>query len=238
MELKNANILITGAASGIGRATSLLLAYDDVNLILLDKSKKALDDLKKEIDSIGRECYAVNCDISNEKQVSEAIKDVIKKYKKIDALINDAGILEKGKSYKIDPKKWKQVIDVNLFGTFLCCRYTLPYMIKKKKGHIINVSSVYGKKGSAESSAYCSSKFGIRGLSQSIFEEVRKYNVKVSVVCPDTTKTHLFDKKEYHPNFNESLKPEDIATAIKNVLTVNVNAVIGEVDVIALHPPY
>jgi 3-oxoacyl-[acyl-carrier protein] reductase len=111
-------------------------------------------------------------------------------------------------------------------------------MVKRRKGHVVNVSSVYGKRGAAESSAYCASKFGIRGLSQSIFDEVRKYNVKVSIICPDTTKTHLFDKKGYHPNFNESLKPDDIAITVKNVLTVNANALIGEVDVVALHPPY
>ncbi|MBD3252430.1 SDR family NAD(P)-dependent oxidoreductase [Candidatus Pacearchaeota archaeon] len=238
MNLKDSNIVITGAASGIGRAVALLLAYDDTNLIIIDKSKKELKDLKKEIDSIGRNCFAVECDISDEKQVKKSIQEIIKKYRKIDALINDAGILEKGKSYKIDPKKWKRVIDVNLFGTFLCCRYALPHMIKRKDGYIVNISSVYGKRGSSDSSAYCSSKFGIRGLSQSIFDEVRKYNVKVSIVCPDTTKTHLFDKKDYHPNFNKSLKTEDIAVAIRNVLTVNANAVIGEIDVVALHRPY
>ncbi|MBW2965919.1 SDR family oxidoreductase [Candidatus Woesearchaeota archaeon] len=240
-DLKKKHVLITGAASGIGKATALLLASKGANLLLLDKDYSSLDIVHKYIGSncpACKTCFSEKCDIRDEKQVKKTIAKFVKNCGKIDVLINNAGILDYGKVYEQDPKKWANVINTNLIGTFLVSRHVLPYMIKRKKGHVINLSSIYGKHASPDSSAYCASKFGIRGLSQSMRQEVDKYNIRVTIVHPSTTQTNLFKGTPFKPNPKKALLPEDIAQTIYSTIIMRENAVIEEVDPVPLLDPY
>jgi len=232
-ELAQENILITGAASGIGKAAAVLLAAHDARLFLIDKNKPNLAKVKKAI----RRSKAYLCDVSKEDQVKDTIRQILRKYKTIDVLINNAGILDYGKIHKQSSEKWVEVINTNLIGMFFCTKYVLPSMIKRRKGHIINLSSVYGKSASADSSAYCASKFGIRGLSQSLAQETERYNIRVTTVHPSTTKTNLFKGTPFKPTKN-ALKPEDIAKAIYEIITSRSTVVVSEIDVVPLHNPY
>jgi 3-oxoacyl-[acyl-carrier protein] reductase len=232
-QLAQQNIFITGAASGIGKATAILLAAHGARLFLIDKNKPNLAKVKKAI----RKSTDYLCDVSKEEQVKDTIKQILKKFKTIDVLINNAGILDYGKIHKQSSEKWVQVINTNLIGIFFCTKHVLPNMIKRRKGHIINLSSVYGKNASADSSAYCASKFGIRGLSQSLAQETERYNIKVTTVHPSTTKTNLFKGTPFKPTRN-ALKSEDIAKAIYELLTSRSMAVVSDIDVVPLHDPY
>ena len=238
MDLKDKAVTITGAGSGIGKATAKILARRDANLVLIDRSAKGLKETLKDISNTQGKHSKYICDVSKPEQVRTAFKNINKRHNPVDVHINNAGILEYGRIYELSPKKWLEVIKTNLFGQFLCCRYVLPNMIKRKRGHIINIASIYGKTGSPMSSAYCASKFGVRGMSQSMFEEVRKYNIKVTVVNPDTTNTNLFKGTKFRPNPKKILDPEDIAKAISGVLDIDSHSMISEVDAISMLPAY
>ncbi len=218
-----------------------MLAEKGANLLLLDINYKNLNKVNKYVGNncpACKTCFSEKCDIRDEKQVKKTVKKFLKSCGKIDVLINNAGILDYGKLHKQDPKKWKDVIDTNLYGTFLCSRHVLPNMIKRKKGHVINMSSVYGKNASPDSSAYCASKFGIRGLSQSLQQEVGKYNIRVSIIHPSTTQTGLFKGTPFKPNENTALVPKDIARAVYSTITMREGSTISELDVIPLRDPY
>ncbi len=241
MDIKNKHVVITGGTSGIGKATALTLAEKGANLLLLGRKRATLESVCKQIKRAHSEskiCVAGKCDVRNEREVQKTIGKFAKAYGKIDVLINNAGILDYGKLHEQQPKKWLDVIHTNLYGTFLCTKFTLPYMIKRKQGHIINISSVYGKQASADSSAYCASKYGVRGLSESLRQEVEKYNIKVSVVHPSTTSTRIFDGTPFRPDRKKTLAPEDIAHAILYILTTSNIAVVSEIDVVPLKDPY
>jgi len=241
MKLKDMHIMVTGAASGIGKATALKLAEEGANLLLIDINDQNLYKVNKYIGSKCPKChtcFAEKCDIRDEKQVKNAISKFLKNCGKIDVLLNIAGILDYGKSYEQDPKKWADVINTNLYGTFLCTRYVLPHMIKNKRGHIVNISSIYGKHASADSSAYCASKFGIRGFSQSLRKEVAQHNIRVTVVFPGTTQTNLFKGTPFKPEEAKALMPEDIADVIYHTIIERQGAAITEVDVEPVEDPY
>lgn len=241
MELSGMHVLVTGAASGIGKATALRLAKEGANLLLIDINYPNLDKVHKFIGDncpSCHTCFSEKCDIRDEKQVKKTIEKFTKNCGKIDVLLNIAGILDYGKSYEQDPKKWIDVINTNLYGTFLCSRYVLPGMIKRKMGHIINISSIYGKHASPDSSAYCASKFGVRGFSQSLRKEVAKHNIRVTVVFPGTTNTNLFKGTPFKPSQKKALEPRDIADAIFHAIVERQGAAITEVDVEPVQDPY
>ncbi|MBD3310180.1 SDR family NAD(P)-dependent oxidoreductase [Candidatus Woesearchaeota archaeon] len=240
-DISEKHVIITGAASGIGKAIAVLLGNKGANLMLLDKDYNSLKAVKSYISEKCpncHTCFAEKCDIRDEKRIKECIAKFIKNCGKIDVLINNAGILDYGKLHEQDPKRWFDVINTNLYGTFLCSRYVLPHMVKRKKGHIINMSSVYGKNASADSSAYCASKFGIRGLSQSLQQEVGRYNIRVSIIHPSTTQTNLFKGTPFKPNKNTALVPEDIARTIYSTIMMRPGSTISDVDVVPIRDPY
>ncbi|MBD3338928.1 MAG: SDR family NAD(P)-dependent oxidoreductase [Candidatus Lokiarchaeota archaeon] len=240
-DIKEKHILITGAASGIGKAVALKLAEKGAKLLILDIEYEKLEEVRRYVMDncpLCTTCFSEKCDVREEDQVKDTIEKFIGSCGKIDVLVNNAGILDYEKLHKQDPDKWKDVVNTNLYGSFLCSRYVLPYMIEREKGHIINMSSVYGKTGSPESSAYCASKFGIRGMSQSLQQEVGQYNVRVSVVHPSTTQTNLFQGTPLKPNKETALVPEDIAKAVYSTIMMREGATISEVDVVPIKNPY
>lgn len=239
MKIKGKNVIITGSASGIGKATAVLLTKYGANLAMIDKNRKALIATEKEIKQTNGKCLNFCCDVRYKNRVEDTIKQIATQFNgKIDVLINNAGILGSGPVYERSPENWIRIIKTNLIGYFLCARYVLPYMIKQKKGHIINNSSYYGKRESADSSAYNATKFGIRGLSKAMKLEVKKYNIKVSTICESTTDTNLFKGTPWRPDPKTALQPEDIAKVIYQILTMQAMAVIEEIDIAPLKYPY
>ena len=239
MRIKDKNIIITGAASGIGKATALLLAKHQANLAMIDNNREELIATEKEIRKNGGKCSSFHCDVGYKKQTQDTVEKIAAQFDgEIDVLINNAGILESGPIHTCSPESWIRVINTNLIGYFLCARYVLPYMIKQKKGRIINNSSYYGKRESADSSAYNATKFGIRGFSKAMKLEVGKYNIQVSTICESTTDTDLFKGTPWIPNPKTALKPEDIAKVIYQILTMRTGGVVEEIDIVPLKYPY
>jgi 3-oxoacyl-[acyl-carrier protein] reductase len=226
--LKNKTAVVTGSGRGIGRETAILLYKKGLNLVLYSRTQTEIDSTVKEIKRITKTCDAyrdrvvgLRCDVSNSFEVEYLIKSTIDKFKSIDILVNNAGIVYVKKLIDTSEDEWDKTIDINLKSSFLCTRATLPFMIKNRSGIIINVSSGAGKTGFPDISAYCASKFGMIGLTESVAWEVANYNIRVMAICPgevDTQMQQNVDLNYYMKNKHNMLQPKDIAEKIAEMI--------------------
>ena len=191
-DLKNKTAVITGGAQGFGLdiAKKFLSSGAKVNIWDIDKTQ-----LKKAIKSVNNSNLSFNVvDVTNFKNVEKTVKKITKN-SKIDILVNSAGITGPTTqlwNYKIND--WKKIIEINLNGTFHCCKSIVPFMIKNKYGRIVNIASVSGKDGNANASAYSSSKAGVLGLTKSLGKELAKYNIAVNAITPAGAKTRILNQ--------------------------------------------
>ncbi|RUL51284.1 3-ketoacyl-ACP reductase [Lysinibacillus antri] len=229
---------ITGAARGIGKATALHLAKEGVNVGLIAKTESALKEVATEIEGLGvKVAYAV-ADISSKEQVDVAVSSLTESLGTADILINNAGIASFGKVLEMDPEEWKKIIDVNLLGTYYVTHAVLPQLIEKNGGDIINISSTSGLNGAATSSAYSASKFAVIGFTESLAQEVRRNNIRVTALTPSTVATDLaFDLSLIKENDDSKLmQAEDIAEIIVNQLKLNPRIYVKTASLIATNP--
>ena len=191
-DLKNKTAVITGGAQGFGLniAKKFLISGAKVNIWDVDRAQ-----LNKAIKKLNNSNLSFNIvDVTNYSNVVRAVKKITKK-SKIDILINSAGITgPTTQLWKYKIKDWKKIIEINLNGTFNCCKSIVPYMIKNKYGRIVNISSVSGKDGNANASAYSSSKAGVLALTKSLGKELAKYNIAVNAITPAGAKTRILDQ--------------------------------------------
>jgi len=173
--------IITGGSSGIGEAVVELFLKEKTRVIVADKK-------------LSDRGLFIRCDVSRYSHVKRVVKTAIKKFGRIDFLINNAGIRLIKPLSEIREKEWDKVIDVNLKGSFLFSKEVLPYMIKQRYGVIVNTSSINGKYGVPNLSAYCASKFGLVGLTESLAKEVENYGIKVFAICPYPVDTETYRK--------------------------------------------
>ena len=191
-DLKNRTAIITGGAQGFGL---------DIAKRFLDSGAKAIiwdideAELKKATEKIKNQNLLYNVvDVTNFKNVKETINEIVK-YSNIDILINNAGITGSTSSlwdYNVD--EWNKIVQVNLMGTFNCCKCAVPNMIKNNYGRIVNVASVAGKDGNANASAYSAAKAGAIGLTKSLGKELADKNISVNAVTPAGAKTRILDQ--------------------------------------------
>ena len=191
-DLKNKTAVITGGAQGFGLniAKKFLISGAKVDIWDIDRAQ-----LNKAIKKLNNRNLSFNVvDVTNYSNVLRAVKKITKK-SKIDILINSAGITgPTTQLWKYKIKDWKKIIEINLNGTFNCCKSIVPYMIKNKYGRIVNISSVSGKDGNANASAYSSSKAGVLALTKSLGKELAKYNIAVNAITPAGAKTRILDQ--------------------------------------------
>lgn len=207
--------IITGAGKGIGRAIAKALAAEGVHLGLISRTMEDLLNLKNELKSFPIKIATVSADVAKLEQVNLAVESIRKELGTIDILINNAGIAKFGKFLELDPSEWEDQIKVNLFGVYYVTRAVLAQMIERQTGDIVNISSSAGLKGSAMTSAYSASKFGVMGLSESLMQEVRKHNIRVTALNPSTVVTDLAIKSNLiNNNEDRVMHPEDFAELI------------------------
>ena len=214
-DLKNKNALITGAGKGIGKAIAIALANEGVNVILFSRTQADVDQLAKETAALGVKSLALSADVSDINSINSAVEKAFAEFKTIDILINNAGIAAFGNFMELEPTAWEKIIQVNLMGTYYTTRAILPNMIERKTGDIINISSTAGLNGNALTSAYSASKFAVLGLTDSLMQEVRKHNIRVTALTPSTVATDLaLDLKLTDGNPDKVMQSEDIAELI------------------------
>jgi 3-oxoacyl-[acyl-carrier protein] reductase len=214
-DLKNKNALITGAGKGIGKAIAIALAKEGVNVILISRTQTDVDQLSTEISSLGVKALALSADVSDITSINTAVEKALAEFTNIDILINNAGIAAFGKFLELEPAAWEKIIQVNLMGTYYTTRAVLPNMMERQTGDIINISSTAGLNGNALTSAYSASKFAVLGLTDSLMQEMRKHNIRVTALTPSTVATDLaLDLNLTDGNPEKVMQPEDIAELI------------------------
>ena len=202
--------LITGSTSGIGYGIAKKLAKNDCNIVLNGfGNKKLINSLVEEISGYGAECLYVNADVSKPNQVKKMIKDVLKKFSKIDILINNAGIQHIASVESFAINKWNEIISTNLSSVFFTIKYALPHMKRKKWGRIINIASVHGLVASINKSAYVVAKHGVIGLTKAVALETAETNITCNAICPGWVYTPLVEaqvikrSKKYNKSINK-----------------------------------
>jgi gluconate 5-dehydrogenase len=216
--------LVVGGAGGIGHALALGLADAGADIIVASRKLEHLEPVAREIKAKGRKSLAVTVEVTDEKSVVAMVDSILKKFPRIDILVNAHGlaIRKPAETFPID--EWQQVMDINTRGTFLCCQAVGRVMIKQKSGKIINLSSVRGRYGlAANYAAYCASKGAVDTLTRTLACEWAKHNVLVNAVAPTIVETELTRPALADPAFAQSMKariplgrwamPEDIVGA-------------------------
>ena len=201
------NVLITGASGGIGRAVAIEFAKHKYNIIGCAKTDaEGLAETKKTIENTGVKCYTDICDITNENAVIDFISSSTKEIGSVDILVNNAGISFIGLIQDMSIDEWNNVINTNLTSAFLMSKHIIPYMLKKQKGHIINISSVWGNVGASMEVAYSASKGGLNSFTKALAKELAPSNILVNAVSPGFINTEMnkhFDSDELDAIFDE-----------------------------------
>lgn len=230
--------IVTGGARGIGKATAIALAKEGVNVGLLARTEATLKEVAAEIESLGVKVAYVAVDITSQEQVEAAVEALKNKLGPADILINSAGVATFGTLLEMDPEEWKGMIDTNLMGTYYVTRAVLPQLIEKNKGDIINIASTNGLNGAATASAYSASKFAVIGFTESLAQEVRRNNIRVSALAPSTVATDMALELNLIKENNDSkfIQPEDLAEFIVDQLKINPRMYIKSASFIATNP--
>ena len=191
-DFKNRTALVTGGAQGFGLDIAKRFLNSGAKVIIWDIDSKMIKEAVKKLDNANLSSNII--DVSNYKEVESCINDITKK-SNIDILINNAGITgPTSPLWEYDVDMWKKVVDINLMGTFNCCKTVVPNMIKNNYGRIVNVASVAGKDGNANASAYSVGKAGAIGLTKSLGKELADKNIAVNAVTPAGAKTRILDQ--------------------------------------------
>jgi NAD(P)-dependent dehydrogenase (short-subunit alcohol dehydrogenase family) len=231
LRFKGKVVLVTGAASGIGRATALRLAEEGADIACVDVSLPGLAETAKAVEALGRRAQIFECDVANEASVEAAVRGTVERLGKLDVLCNVAGILRSDHTHELRLEDWNRILSVNLTGTFLMCRAAIPHLLKTR-GNIVNMSSTAALGSHPWMAAYAASKGGILSMTRSLSVEYVKQGLRVNAICPGGIKTPLHGQfslprdadvellKGAMP-FVDYMGPEQIAAAVAFVASAD-----------------
>lgn len=230
--------IVTGAASGIGRATCLELLRAGSRVVAVDRDGARLAELEAELAACRDELeapgdtLALVLDVRREEDMAAMAERTVEQFGRIDVLVASAGVLHaEGAPARelvdLELREWNEIVDTNLRGVFLANRAVLATMVAQKQGQIINLSSTLGRRGRANDAAYCATKFGVIGLTESVQQEVSRHGVKVNVVLPDPVATPS-SEADPEAGGSEALSAERVATVILTLLTLPADTILLE----------
>ena len=190
--LKNKVAIVTGGNSGIGEAIAETFAKEGAKVVVASLGASAKDNIAKKLKAMGADYMMIPCDISKEEDVKKCFDKVVKKYKRVDVMINNAGVLEKGllPIDKFEVSDWEWVTRINTFGTMLCMKYASNIMLKNGGGSIVNVSSIAGAKGFG-GSVYCSTKAAMLGITRNSAMRFAGTGIRCNAICPGSVLTPM-----------------------------------------------
>jgi short-subunit dehydrogenase len=197
-ELRGKSALVTGAASGIGRAIALALASEGTRLFLIDINESALGLVADETRQLGVEVVSRHCDVGEPDEVSAIVGEVLTTWGGVDILVNNAGITYYGKTADMSADHWGQVLQINLNSHLQFTRELLPSLLARREAHVLNVCSMFGLFGAPKLVAYCTTKFALVGFSDALRAEYGRDGLGVTALCPGFVSTNLFTSAPQH----------------------------------------
>jgi NAD(P)-dependent dehydrogenase (short-subunit alcohol dehydrogenase family) len=202
--------VVTGAGRGIGRAAALALSRRGLDVALLARTGEELAAVEAEIAREGGRARAIACDVAEPRDVENAARIVTGELGTPAVVVNNAGIIRRGRVHEMAPEDWRRVLDVNLTGTFLVTRALLPSMLAAARGRFIQVASISATLGTAGASAYCASKWGVVGFTKSLAEELRGTALSTMSILPGSVDTAMLDGSGFSPD----MIPDEVAGTI------------------------
>jgi len=238
MKLKDRVAIVTGGAKGIGKAIALGLVREGAKVAIIDSDRERLEMLKKEMGKEKKQLMVIPCDITKSGEVEENVDQVRREFGRIDILVNNAGIIRRGTIETVSEEDWDRVIEVNLKGTFNCCKAVAGIMKQQGYGKIVNVSSIAGKMGDITSApGYGPSKAGIDALTKTLARQLAQYGVNVNGVAPHAIETEM--SAQWSPERRKEIiasiplgrlgKPEDVAEAVLFLVSDEASFITGEI---------
>lgn len=242
MRLRDDVAIVTGAASGIARATALLFAKEGAKVVVADLQKDSrLDeetpDTASAIQALGGEAIFVQTDVSKSDQVNAMVEEAVKHFGKVNILVNCAGIFVRNEVTEVSDEEWAKVLGINLSGYFYTTRAVVPIMKQLGEGRIVNISSIHGIRGTSAALTYCASKGGIENMTKQLAMEYAPLNIRVNAVTPGTVRTAMclpflntpnlraeYEKRTLLPRLGV---PEDVAYAALYLASHESSYVVG-----------
>ena len=194
MRLKDKVALVTGAASGIGQATAVLFGQEGAKVMCADLDAEGAERVAQEIVKGGGEAASTQADVSQAADVERMVRQTVERWDRLDVLVNNAGIYFILPLTQVPEEEWDRLININLKGVFLGCKYAIPEMVKGGGGSIVNTASIAGLRGTAWLSTYCASKGGVVQLTKAVAMEWAEQNVRVNAVCPGVIRTPMAER--------------------------------------------
>lgn len=240
MELEGSVVIVTGGSRGIGRATALEFGRLGAKVVInYNKSREAAEEVAKTIEELGGKALTVQGDVSVWDDAKKIVNSTLENFGTVDVLVNNAGILQLKRFTELEPRDWDRMFKVHIYGAFNMARLVVPVMVEKKRGAIVNVSSIVGIKAPPGPGRvhYSTAKAALIGFTRALAIELAPFNVRVSAVAPGLTRTEMISEIR---NLEERIKmvplgkpaePEDIAKAI--VFLASHDHITGEVLVVA-----
>lgn len=240
--------VITGAGSGIGREIAVAMAKEGCHVALCDISQEGLEDTRSRLGSTGANVSTHQVDVSDEARMQTLAEEIINVHKHVHILINNAGVASGVRFDEQSTEDFERIIRINLFGVVYGCKYFLPLLKKEKEAHIVNICSIVGLMGNPMLGAYSTSKFAVRGFSESLWHELADENIGLTIVYPGFTKTGIFDnaalsdklkKQRYYDIYKEKFTikgnpPDRVARRVVYGIKKNKRAVVAGLDTFML----
>lgn len=230
--------VVTGASSGIGEAIALALSAEGAHIVASARRMDRLDQLKRNIELKGGDCFNVEADVQDEAQSKNLIAKAEEKFRRVDILVNNAGVMLLSPIIEADPEDWRRMINTNVLGLMYCTQAVLPGMTSRRSGHIVQISSVAARTARPNIGGYNASKWAVNGFSEALRQEVFKDEIRVTVIEPGVVRTELREHitnarvKKEHEEWASSmtqLEADDIAAAVVYAVTAPPRANINEI---------
>lgn len=237
MMLEGRVTLVTGGGRGIGREIALTFAREGSDIAICDVNKESLEEARAQIETAGRKCLTFVVDVTNWGQVEEMVSKILDNLRKVDILINNAGITRDGLLVRMSEADWDAVLDINLKGAFNCTKAVAKPMMKQRWGRIVNIASIIGIMGNAGQANYAASKGGIIAFTKSVAKELASRNINVNAIAPGFIQTDM--TKKLPDNYKEEMlkmiplnrfgEPKDVAETALFLVSDRASYITGHV---------
>jgi 3-oxoacyl-[acyl-carrier protein] reductase len=229
--LKDKVAIVTGSSSGIGKAVALRFGAEGAKVVVTARRMGLCEQTVDQIKKKGGEAWAIQTDVADEHKVERLMDETVKHYGRLDILVNNAGVIAGGRLAEATTQAFDEVMNINLRGTFFCCRAGFTQMKKQGGGIIVNMSSVAGLQAWAGTGIYSASKHGIMALTKSLAEEGRPYHIKVTAICPGGVADELVDASPEEILRSEKIDPFDVAETAVYLATLGKYSVVQQIVV-------